>query len=343
MTINYRNYFKLALLFSVLLSSLLFGQVNVLTNKVIEGNIRQLLQFTGETSPSIEAYATADVNGPVAEVLVEVGERVTKGQTLCKIDETRFELALRQAEAMLERAQQQFKEDEKDYKRNETLFNSKAITQKTLDTALTKLISSKTNLKQAQVSYDTAKLDLARCKVTSPINGYFVDRNIEIGQSMTRGQVMGRIIDLDSIYVDARISEADIRNIKIGQACLIESKYEGIVEYINLHADNSRAFKVRIKLANPNLFFRANVFVKGSITVEDYKNVPVFPSKAIRNERSIYYIYKIVNGKAHRQNITLKAQQGDLTLAEEVNVNDEVVTVGQDNLSEGAEVAIRNQ
>lgn len=333
---------KLTIIFSLLISSSLFGQVNVLTEKVIEGNIKQLLQFTGETSPSIEAYATADVNGPVAEVFVEVGQRVKKGQPLCKIDETRFELALRQADAMLERAKQQFREDEKDYKRNETLFNSKAITQKTLDTALTKFITSKTNLKQAQVSYDSAKLDLIRCNVTSPIDGYFVDRNIEIGQSMARGQLMGRIIDLDSIFVDARISESDIRNIKVGQKCLIEDKYEGIVEYINLHADNSRAFKVRIKLANPNLFFRANVFVKGSITIEEHTKVPVFPTTALRNERSVYYIYKIVNGKAHRQNITLKAQQGDMSLAEEVFINDEVVTVGQDNLSEGAEVSIRN-
>lgn len=333
---------KLTIIFSLLISSSLFGQVNVLTEKVIEGNIKQLLQFTGETSPSIEAYATADVNGPVAEVFVEVGQRVKKGQPLCRIDETRFELALRQADAMLERAKQQFSEDEKDYKRNETLFNSKAITQKTLDTALTKFITSKTNLKQAQVSYDSAKLDLIRCNVTSPIDGYFVDRNIEIGQSMARGQIMGRIIDLDSIFVDARISESDIRSIKVGQKCLIEDKYEGIVEHINLHADNSRAFKVRIKLANPNLFFRANVFVKGSITIEAHTNVPVFPTTALRNERSVYYIYKIVNGKAHRQNITLKAQQGDMSLAEEVFINDEVVTVGQDNLSEGAEVTIRN-
>ncbi|MDD2624003.1 MAG: efflux RND transporter periplasmic adaptor subunit [Candidatus Riflebacteria bacterium] len=333
---------KLTIIFSLLISSSLFGQVNVLTEKVIEGNIKQLLQFTGETSPSIEAYATADVNGPVAEVFVEVGQRVKKGQPLCRIDETRFELALRHADAMLERAKQQFSEDEKDYKRNETLFNSKAITQKTLDTALTKFITSKTNLKQAQVSYDSAKLDLIRCNVTSPIDGYFVDRNIEIGQSMARGQLMGRIIDLDSIFVDARISESDIRSIKVGQKCLIEDKYEGIVEYINLHADNSRAFKVRIKLANPNLFFRANVFVKGSITIEAHTNVPVFPTTALRNERSVYYIYKIVNGKAHRQNITLKAQQGDMSLAEEVFINDEVVTVGQDNLSEGAEVTIRN-
>ncbi len=317
------------------------AQVNVETVKPQTGNIRKLLQFTGETRPVVEAYAAADVNGPVAQIMVEDGQKVTLGQPLGKIDDIRFAITLRQMEAVLERSKQEFIEDEKDYERNKTLFDSKAITQKSLDAALTNFIKGKTAVKQAQADYDKAKLDLDRCIIRSPITGYCVDRSIELGQAMARGQNMGKVIDLDDIYVDARIPESEIRNIKKGQVSLIEGKYEGKVEHIDLYADNSRSFKVRIRVKNPDLFFRGNMFVKGNITLEHYDNVPLFPSQAIRNFRGDLFAYTVSNGKAKRHKITLIAQEGDLSYAKELTEKDDLVIVGQDSLDDGVEVVIR--
>ncbi|PKL46921.1 MAG: hypothetical protein CVV42_14605 [Candidatus Riflebacteria bacterium HGW-Riflebacteria-2] len=317
------------------------AQVNVVTVTPRNGTIRRLLQFTGETRPVVEAYAAADVNGPVAEIMVENGQKVKLGETLGKIDEIRFAIAMRQMEAVLERSKQQYQEDEKDYARNKTLFENKAITQKSLDAALTNYIIGKTALKQAQADYDKAKLDLDRCSIRSPISGYFVDRSIEIGQAMARGQNMGKVIDLDDIYVDARIPESEIRNIKTGQICEVEGKYEGRVEHIGLYADNSRSFKVRIRVKNPDLFFRGNMFVKGSISLEQYDNAPLFPSKAIRNFRGDLFVYTVKDGKARKNKIELIAQEGDLSYCREILENDEIVTVGQDSLDEGTEVIVR--
>ncbi|KAF1083477.1 MAG: hypothetical protein GQF41_0255 [Candidatus Rifleibacterium amylolyticum] len=318
------------------------GQVNVVTVKPVTGTIRKLLQFTGETRPVVEAYAAADVNGPVAQIMVEDGQKVKLGDPLGKIDDIRFAITLRQMEAALERSKQQFAEDEKDYQRNKTLFESKAITQKSLDAALTNFIKGKTTVKQAQADYDKAKLDLDRCIIRAPISGYFVDRSIEIGQAMARGQNMGKVIDLDDIYVDARIPESEIRNIKPDQICLIEEKYEGRVEHIGLYADNSRSFKVRIRVKNPDLFFRGNMFVKGNITLEQYDNAPLFPSQAIRNFRGDLFVYTVQNGKARQNKIELIAQEGDMSYCQQISADDEIVTVGQDNLEDGGEVIVRN-
>lgn len=333
----------IACLFSLLLSSVaVFGQTSVVTVKPQSGTIRKLLQFTGETRPVVEAYAAADVNGPVSQIMVEDGQKVALNQPLGKIDEIRFAITLRQMEAALERAKQQLQDDEKDYERNKTLFDSKAITQKSLDAALTNYIKGKTTAKQAQADYDKAKLDLDRCVIRSPIAGYFVDRSIELGQAMARGQNMGKVIDLDDIYVDARIPESEIRNIKKDQKCLIEDKYEGIVEHIDLYADNSRSFKVRIRVKNPDLFFRGNMFVKGHITLEQFDNAPLFPSQAIRNFRGDLYVFTVKNGKAVRNKINLIAQEGESSYADPMNLDSEIITVGQDSLDDGSEVIVRN-
>lgn len=318
------------------------GQISVVTVKPQPGTIRKLLQFTGETRPVVEAYAAADVNGPVSQIMVEDGQKVTVNQPLGKIDEIRFAITLRQMEAALDRSKQQFLDDEKDLERNKTLFDSKAITQKSLDAAQTNYIKGKTTLKQAQADFDKAKLDLDRCVIRSPITGYFVDRSIELGQAMARGQNMGKVIDLDNIYVDARIPESEIRSIKPAQISVVEENYEGKVAYIDLYADDSRSFKVRIRVKNPDLYFRGNMFVKGKITLEQFDNAPLFPSQAIRNFRGDQFVFTIKDGKAIKNKINIIAQEGDMSYASEITADAEVVTIGQDNLEEGSGVTIRN-
>lgn len=318
------------------------AQVNVETQKVQTAKIRRLLRFTGETRPFVEAFAAADVMGPVAKINVEDGERVEKGQVLANIDEIRFEIALRMSQAALERAKHQLAEDQKDFERNKTLFDKGAITQKTFDMAETVLIKAKTSLKQAQAEFDRAKLDLERCAIRAPIDGFFVDRSIEIGQAMNRGQNMGKVIFLDEIYVDAKVGENDVRLLKIGQSCIVEEKFSGTVAFINHYADQSRAFKVRIRMPNKPMFFKANMYVKGSFVIEEYPEAPLFSSRAIRNSRGEQFVFTVKDGTARKVPITIVAQESDMTYAKEIEPGMEIVTIGQDNLEDGARVSLRN-
>lgn len=332
----------LCIIVSFIATTAASAQVNVVTEEVGQATIQKLLRFTGETRPLVETYAAADVMGPVAKILVEDGQKVAKGQSLAIIDEVRFDIALRMAQASLDRAKQQLLEDQRDFERNKTLFDKSAITQKTFDMAETVFIKAKTNLKQAQADYDKAKLDLERCAIKAPIDGFFVDRSIDLGQAMNRGQNMGKVIYLDEIFVEAKIPENDIADIKIGQKCMIENQFAGEVAFINLYADNSRAFKVKMKVPNKDLRFKANMFVKGSIILEKYENVPTFPSRAIRNERGDQFVFIVEKGIARKISIDIIAQEGELTFARQIKTGTQIVTIGQDNLDDGIEINLRN-
>ncbi len=338
------NLQKTALVFLslVLYAGIAVAQVNVVTEKVKTGVIRKLLRFTGETRPLIETFAAADVAGPVAEILVEDGQEVKKDQNLAVIDEVRFDISLRMAQAALDRANQQLIEDQRDFDRNKTLFDKSAITQKTFDMAETALIKSKTNVKQMQAELDKAKLDLQRCSIKAPISGFFVDRAIDLGQAMNRGQNMGKVIDLSTIFVEAKIPEKEIYKIKIGQKCLIEDQFPGEISFINLYADNSRAFKVKMTVPNPEIHFKANMFVKGSIILEQYDNAPVFPTQAIRNYRGQQFVFIAENGIARKINLNIVAQEGEITFAREVEKDMEIIVIGQDGLDNGSSIKLRN-
>jgi RND family efflux transporter MFP subunit len=334
---------SLFILFILFTATNLCAQENVLVTTPIKGNIDKLLSFTGETRPILESYAAADVSGPVIQILVQNGDKVKAGQALAKIDPVRFSIALELMQANLAIAKQEVKEIERNFERNKKLYDKNAITQKTFDRVETELIRAKSVLKQASANHDKAKLDLARCIVKAPIDGYFIDRNLEVGQAMARGQNMGRVINLDHIFVDANIPETEIQNIKIGQKCLIENKYTGTVAHINLNADQSRSFQVKIKVENPNLYFKANMFVKGQITLKSYKDIPLVPSAAIRNEKGKPYIYVVKKDEAQKVPVEIISQKGEYSYLSPVSFDQKIVTVGQDNLSEKTKVVIRNK
>ena len=319
-----------------------FAAVNVITENVRNGNISKILRFTGETVPFVEAWAAADVFGPVAEIYVEDGDRVEKNQPLAKIDDARFKIALRMSQAALERAEQKLEEEKRDFERNETLFKKGAITRKTYDMVQTSYIQAKANVKQARAELDKAELDLNRCIIRAPIKGFFVDRSIDLGQAMARGQNMGKIIFLDVIFVEAKIAEQDINKIDIGQECMINGNFKGKIAHINLSADSSRAFEIKIKVNNPNVFYKDKMFVKGSIILKDYNDVPVFSSQAIRNNRGELFVFVAEGEKARRIVIDIVAQQGEETYAKQIKPGMKIVTVGQDNLDDGSEIILRN-
>lgn len=336
---NFKQTLKITLLF-ILVACITNAQINVVCSTPKIGNISNILNFTGETKPILETYAAADVTGPIQKVLIEDGMKVKAGQPLVLIEKIRFELLKRQTEASLKIAKQTLKEAQKDFDRNKTLFVKGAITQKKFDNVETALVRAESTYQLEKANYDRNNLDLARCYINSPIDGYFVNRAVDPGQAIRRGQNIGKVIDISSIYVDAKISDSDINKISIGQKCTIEDKYIGEIAYINLYADKSRSFKVRIKVANPNLVFKANMFVKGSITLKRYTNVPLYSENALRAESGSYYLFLNKNGKALKKRVTIIARREGEVYSPEISKDSKIVVTGQDMLENGSKLVV---
>ena len=335
-----KNKIIILTIFFQLFTTINFAQSNVICEKPTIGNISKTLSFTGSTKPIIETFAASDVSGPLLKIFVEDGMKVKANQTLAQIDTTRFKIIQRRAMASLERAKQILKEAKIDFNRNKKLFNKGAITQKTFDNAETASIEADSDYKLAKENYEQAALDLTRCSIKAPINGFFVNRSVDPGQAIARGQNIGKVIDLSSIYVDAKIADSDVNKISIGQRCIIQNKYIGTISFINLYADKSRSFKVRIKVPNPNLIFKANMFVKGKVRLKTYKNVPLFDDKALRTEHGHYFVFLNKANKAIKRIISITAQVGDKVYSKEISATEELITTGQDELKNGQTITV---
>src|SRR6185437_16790379 len=123
---------------------------------------------------------TPDVSGALVDLRVVDNQEVKVGDVLFVIDPARFELALSQAQAALAGAQSQRDQRQQDYERRQKL-SSVSISDEALSQARTAAQAGQADYDQAQAAVNVAKLNLARTKVRSPVNGHVTNLLLDKG------------------------------------------------------------------------------------------------------------------------------------------------------------------
>jgi len=333
---------KLYLIFILLILSLYnsFARVNVVVKKITKGTILKKLMVTGEVRPYLEAYITSDINGRVEKVFVETGEFVKKGEVLIELEKSRYKIALEQAKANYLIAKENAKTIEKDFKRTKILYQKKVINDKTYDQVRANYIILKNRVKLAEAALKLAKLNYTRTSIKSKISGFFVQKNVNVGQTITPGIILGRVIDLKKVFVYAKVSEDKISEITKNQVCIFENGMTGEVKHIGLYADKSRAFLIKVLVNNPQLTLKANMFLKGEIILKTFKNVPIIPYLCILKSKDKRFVFIVKQNKAYKKHVTLIAKDKNLCFVKGVDEGDLIVTTGRFNLKNKDEVNI---
>jgi RND family efflux transporter MFP subunit len=165
----------------------------------------------------VKAYVVQvapDVTGPVTKVYVHDNQEVKAGQPLFEIDRARFELALRQAEATVQAAQAALAQTQRENKRNTQLDN--LVSQETREQGQTRSDQARAALAQAEVNRDTAKLNLARTRVTSTVDGFVTNLDLRVGGYATAGHPVLAVVDRHSFYVEGYFEETKLPRIHLG-------------------------------------------------------------------------------------------------------------------------------
>ncbi|OXH91045.1 efflux transporter periplasmic adaptor subunit, partial [Burkholderia multivorans] len=156
-----------------------------------------------------------DVSGLITSVEVADNQAVTRGQVLFVIDRARYALAERLAEATLAQRRATLAQAKREYARNLQLGNLVASEQ--VEESRTRVEQGEAAVQDAQVSLDTAKLNLQRTTVVSPVDGYLNDRAPRVGEYVPAGRAVLSVVDRNSFRVDGYFEETKLRGIHIGQ------------------------------------------------------------------------------------------------------------------------------
>ena len=109
-----------------------------------------------------------------------------------------------------------------------------AIGQRSVNSALIEGTSADANpeVQAARAKLEQAELNVARTRITAPIDGVIGKNAVQIGQQVQPGQTLMTIVPIEAVYVNANYKEAQLRNVRIGEPAVLTSDlYGGAVKY----------------------------------------------------------------------------------------------------------------
>jgi multidrug resistance efflux pump len=156
-----------------------------------------------------------DVSGLITSVDVVDNQQVRRGQVLFVIDQARYALTLRQAQATVLQRRATLDQARREDVRNRKLGNLVAL--EASEETRSRVEQATALLADAEVAVDTARLNLQRTTIVSPVDGYLNDRAPRSGEYVASGRPVLSVVDMHSFRVDGYFEETKLRGIDIGQ------------------------------------------------------------------------------------------------------------------------------
>ncbi len=229
--------------------------LSVTTDVIKTRDLEAIVSASGKIQPKRLVNISAETSGRVVDLAVNEGDRITKGQFLLQIDpkslRTRVEgnsASLRSAEASLEQLRQsvetsrvQIEQAQQNLSRQRNLWTQQLTTREALDRAENDLKTAQSALQerektvnaqssrigQEKATLDSARYDLTKVRMESPIDGIVTRRNIQqgetavIGTMNNAGTVLLQLADMSVIQAEVEVDETNIPNVQLGQRAKI--------------------------------------------------------------------------------------------------------------------------
>lgn len=168
-----------------------------------------------------------DVSGLVTAVPIHDNQPIAKGALLFEVDRARFELALRQAQAVLAAQRVTLGQARREDARNTGLET--LVSQEVREQTRARLDQAQAAVAQATVAVDAAALNLERAQVRAPAGGLVTNLDLRQGSYATAGRPALALVDGDSFYVEGYFEETKLPRIHTGDRVRVTQMGGGAV------------------------------------------------------------------------------------------------------------------
>ena len=298
-------------------------------------NILDAGSYTGTFEPNKETKISADIQGKINAVLVDVGSYVSKGQTLIQLDNSLLKLQLQTVEVQIEGL-------EDDVKRYTILTEADAVQGVQLEKA-------RLGLKSAKIQRATLLEQISKTSIKAPFNGIVTAKLNEEGGFAAPGVPLLQITDISTLRFTVNVPENDLVKFQNNQTYKINAdvypdiSLSGKVSMIGSKANMGNSFPIQFQVANTkNLSIKSGMFGKVNLSESEQEQGILIPTSAIMEENGIAKVYVIKNGKAVLKTITTSKTIGNKTLVSSgLKEDDIIVTNGFINLFDNANITTK--
>jgi RND family efflux transporter MFP subunit len=156
-----------------------------------------------------------DVSGAVVDLPVKDNQLVKKGDLLMQIDPSHYEIAVEQAQAAVaaRKAELQMRRDDAQRRAD---MDALVVSRESRENATHTASAADAAYQQALAALDAARLNLARTRVVSPVDGYVTNLNVFRGDYATAGSARLAIVDSHSFWVYGYFEETKLPHVRVG-------------------------------------------------------------------------------------------------------------------------------
>lgn len=296
-----------------------------LVRSVERGDLVDEVSESGKITPRFEVDIKSKVSGEIAVVRVDEGQAVRKGDPLYEIVDTDYARDVSLARVALERAELELANAEVERRRKEQALASRGVSEAEYDMAVRQVELARVGVREAKVQLQAALDRLAYCKITAPIDGVVIRRNVEPGEVVTAGvtaTVNGEpqltIAQMDKLLLEIDLNQVDVAKVKLGQpARLLLDAYPGVevpgtVTQIAAagHTDTTRGIdvftvKVEVDPAASPVAIKPGMTAEVRIRVGDWADVVKLPAETVFEEdgKSWVYVVRERDGKKVKEKV----------------------------------------
>ena len=300
---------------------------------------------TGQVRTDAAVKLRADVAGTIAQLLVRPGAHVTRAQALLRLDAYPFDLAVREAQATADEAEQRFLE---------SYVPESLVTGHGPTPAQRKALINKSGLSGATLRLERARWDQSHATITSPMDGMIDAVDVAVGEHISGGQQLLTVVDTRNLRIEAQVLEHDLPLVRVGGEALITSAgapgrtIRGRIDAVLPLVDSlSRAGRAIVRVVGDGTL-RPGMYADVQLEATRLTKRRLVPSRAVieRDGRPLVFVVK--DGRAQWTYITPGRSNGSetevlpdsVTGQIPVNAGDAVIVEGHLTLTHDAPVSV---
>lgn len=281
-----------------------------------EGTVARAIHGPGTVQARYPLAVSARITATVIQLFADQGDAVRPGQLLAQLDDR--DLAARDAAAdtdlTLARA---------NFQRDHEVFEKGYISQAAMDATTAALRAAEARSREAGAA-------LSYTRITAPVEGVITAREAEVGHTVGPGGTLFRLVDPSALWVVARIDEAVVGHVTLGQPATIAlrtgSFATGSVARIALESDAAtRELEVAVAFDAPPERFAVNQEAEITIHAGEESGL-VLPVSAVVQQNRAFGVMVVADGRTAFRPVKTGVSDGDRVIVSEgLAVGEQVV------------------
>ncbi|MEZ8220312.1 Outer membrane efflux protein [Candidatus Fervidibacteria bacterium JGI MDM2 JNZ-1-D12] len=207
---------------------------------------------------------------------------------------------------------------------------------------------ARAQVEQAKAMLDSALATLRKTVIVAPVSGYIATKNVEVGNTVSPGVPLMRLVAAGAVEFEVNLSESDFAKVQDGQTVMVRVDtlpnrvLKGFVSKLVPIAEvASRQFKIKVVLPGADKLVKPGSFARGEIIVNRIPNALVLPPECILEWQGKTSVF-VTDGKVARQRpvkVGVRTARW-VQILEGITENDQVIRSGLERLSDGTPVKV---